>query len=265
MLDALMEASAEQAKRRQAATSESLLEAAIENAIEKNDPDPDKLGRALRKDAGISVIAEHKRRSPVTGKLSRGRHVFDVVSDYTRGKAAAISIVTEEASFEGNVTDLWEARESTGLPILQKDFISTSYQLHEARSFGADSVLLITAALDDRALQELTAEADGLRLGTVFEVHDREELDRALELGADVIGINNRNLDDFSVRLETTFELVGAVPDGVVTISESGIERPAQLKELELAGVDAVLVGESLMRAENPAKKIRELREKGLN
>ncbi len=208
---------------------------------------------------GLSLIAEFKRRSPSAGELKPGAGVAETVEAYERGGAAALSILTEERHFGGSVNDLRAAREASDLPILRKDFIVDGYQLYEAAASGADAVLLIVAGLDDERLEALYVEARGLDLDCLLEVHDEADLERALTVGADVIGINNRDLDDFSVDVETTVELLTDVPAGKTVVSESGYARRDQLDELERIGVDAVLVGETLMRAEDPEVQVREL------
>jgi indole-3-glycerol phosphate synthase len=208
---------------------------------------------------GLSLIAEFKRRSPSAGELRPGATVADTVRAYERGGAAALSILTEERHFGGSVEDLRAAREASDLPILRKDFIVDDYQLYEAAASGADAVLLIVAGLDDERLEGLYVEARKLDLDCLLEVHDEADLERALVIGADVIGINNRDLDDFSVDVETTVELLTDVPAGKTVVSESGYVRRDQLDELERIGVDAVLVGEALMRAADPEVQVREL------
>ncbi len=208
---------------------------------------------------GLSLIAEFKRRSPSAGELKPGAEVADTVRAYERGGAAALSILTEERHFGGSVEDLRAAREASDLPILRKDFIVDGYQLYEAAASGADAVLLIVAGLDDAKLEALYTEARELDLDCLLEVHDEADLERALVIGADVIGINNRDLDDFTVDVETTVELLTDVPAGKTVVSESGYERRDQLDELERIGVDAVLVGEALMRATDPEVQVREL------
>jgi indole-3-glycerol phosphate synthase len=208
---------------------------------------------------GLSLIAEFKRRSPSAGKLDRAAGVAETVRSYERGGAAALSILTEERQFGGSLHDLRATREASDLPILQKDFVIDRYQLYEAAANGADAVLLIVAALDDDALAALYAEARGLDLDCLVEVHNEGDLERALAIDADVIGINNRDLEDLSVDIETTVELLTDVPAGKAVVSESGYGRREQLDELERIGVDAVLIGEALMRAEDPEVLIREL------
>jgi indole-3-glycerol phosphate synthase len=209
---------------------------------------------------GVAVIAEHKRRSPSAGEIRAGATVADVVLAYERGGAAAISILTEGKHFGGSLDDLRDARAVSALPILRKDFIVDAYQLYESAAAGADAILLIVAALDARALAQLHREARTLDLDVLVEVHDEEELGCALEvLDADVIGINNRDLGDFSVDVERTFELLSDIPAGKTVVSESGFHSREQLDALERVGVDGVLIGESLMRASDPEAALRAL------
>jgi indole-3-glycerol phosphate synthase len=209
---------------------------------------------------GVSVIAEHKRRSPSAGTIREGATVADVVLAYEHGGAAALSILTEAKHFGGSLDDLREARAASALPILRKDFIVDVYQLYESAAAGADAILLIVAALDARSLAGLYAEARTLDLDVLVEVHDEDELECALEqIDADVIGINNRNLADFSVDIERTFELLADIPAGKTVVSESGFHSRDQLDALERVGVDGVLVGESLMRAPDPEAALRAL------
>jgi len=208
---------------------------------------------------GISVIAEHKRRSPSAGAIREGATVAEIVCAYERAGAAALSILTEGPHFGGSLDDLREARAATRLPILRKDFVVDHYQLFESAAVGADAILLIVAALGPRQLQRLHQEALALDLDVLVEVHDAEELEVALELDADVIGINNRDLTDFTVDVARTFELLSDIPAGKTVVSESGIGARDQLDELERVGVDAVLVGEALMRADDVEAACRAL------
>jgi indole-3-glycerol phosphate synthase len=208
---------------------------------------------------GTSLIAEHKRRSPSAGVIRDGASVTDVVQAYERGGAAAISVLTEETHFGGSLEDLYEARRATGLPILRKDFSVDLYQLYEAKVAGADAILLVVGSLRREDLERLHAEAQALDLDAIVEVHDEEELDCALELDVDVIGINNRNLADFTVDIQTTVDLLAAIPTGKTVVSESGIRTRGEIEELERVGVDAVLIGETLMRAPDPEAAVREL------
>jgi indole-3-glycerol phosphate synthase len=212
---------------------------------------------------GISVIAEHKRRSPSAGAIREGATVAEVVTAYERGGAAALSVLTERQHFGGSLEDLRQAKLATGLPILRKDFVVDHYQVYESAAVGADAILLIVAALEPRELERLHAEALALDLDVLVEVHDEQELEVALELDADVIGINNRDLTDFSVDLQRTFELLSDIPAGKTVVSESGIATRDQLDELERVGVDAVLVGEALMRADDVEGACRALTGQG--
>ena len=208
---------------------------------------------------GTSLVAEHKRRSPSAGTIREGASLRDVIVAYEQGGAAALSILTEGPHFGGSLADLEEARAASSLPILRKDFTVDAYQLYEAKAAGADAVLLVVAALEHDELAELYAEARALDLDALVEVHREDELEAALEIDADVIGINNRDLEDFTVDLQRTFDLLHDVPAGKTVLSESGITRRDQVEDLESVGVDAVLVGEALMRASDPETAVREL------
>jgi indole-3-glycerol phosphate synthase len=209
---------------------------------------------------GISVIAEHKRRSPSAGEIRAGSTVTEIVEAYERGGAAALSILTEQRHNGGSLEDLREALAASALPILRKDFIVDPYQVYESAVAGADAILLIVAALDEDDLGLLYREAEGLDLDVLVEVHDEDELERALEVvDADVIGINNRDLVDFSVDVERTYELLSDVPAGKTVVSESGFHTREQLDDLERVGVDAVLIGEALMRAPDVEAACHEL------
>jgi indole-3-glycerol phosphate synthase len=208
---------------------------------------------------GMSVIAEFKRRSPSAGALRDAPDLEEIVTAYERGGASALSVLTEGPNFGGSLEDLRAARAMCGLPILRKDFVVDPYQLLEARAAGADAVLLIVSALGAADLTDLHEAAIALGLDVLVEVHDRGEIDRALAAGARMIGVNNRDLRDFSVDLARTSSLRSSIPAGIAVVSESGIARAEQLHSLEREGVDAVLVGELLMRAPEPARALREL------
>ena len=208
---------------------------------------------------GIAVIAEFKRRSPSAGALREAPDLHGLVAAYERGGASALSVLTEGRHFDGTLDDLRAARAACGLPVLRKDFVIDEYQLYEARVARADAVLLIVAALEPERLRALYERAGTLGLDVLVEVHDREELEVALALEAELIGINNRDLRDFSVDVERTERLMGEIPAGVTVVSESGIARAEQLSRLEGAGVAAVLVGETLMRSADPEAALRTL------
>jgi indole-3-glycerol phosphate synthase len=209
---------------------------------------------------GIGVIAEFKRRSPSAGALHDAPDLEKIVGAYERGGAVAASILTEEPNFGGSLEDLRLARRSSSLPLLRKDFVVDRYQLLEARAAGADAVLLIVAALTDREFASLHAAAAELGLDVLVEVHDEQELERAAAHAPEMIGVNNRDLRDFSVDVGRTERLMELMPPGTLVVSESGISEPGQLEALERQGVDAVLVGERLMRSQDPAAALASLR-----
>jgi indole-3-glycerol phosphate synthase len=208
---------------------------------------------------GTSVIAEYKRRSPSAGTIREGAGVAGMVRAYERGGAAALSVLTEEDHFAGSLGDLHEAHQTSDLPILRKDFTVDPYQVFEAKATGGDAVLLVVGALEPAELATLHGLARDLEMDALVEVHDEEELEAALAIDAGTIGINNRDLADFSVDLARTFDLLTDVPAGKIVVSESGIATREQVEELEQVGVDAVLVGETLMRAPDPEAAVREL------
>ena len=199
---------------------------------------------------GMSVIAEHKRRSPSAGTIRAGLTLTAVVQAYDRGGAAAVSILTNHPHFGGSLDDLRTARELTALPILRKDFIIDPYQIAEACAAGADAILLIAAAVSPRVLSSLHAYALDLQLTPLVEVHGERELEVAMEVGARIVGINNRDLTTLRVDRRRTFELLPRVLGAALVVAESGFSRRAELDELSAAGVDGVLVGEALMRSE---------------
>jgi indole-3-glycerol phosphate synthase len=208
---------------------------------------------------GTSLIAEHKRRSPSAGPIREDLNLEGVVAAYERGGAAALSVLTEGPNFGGSLDDLRRARAVSSLPILRKDFIVDPYQVHESFAAGADAILLIVAALSDVELSQLHEEARALGLAALVEVHDPDELDRALAAGARLIGINNRDLTTLEVDIDRTFELRERVPAGMPVVAESGFSRRGQLDALEAAGVDAVLIGEALMRSPDIEAAVRGL------
>jgi indole-3-glycerol phosphate synthase len=215
--------------------------------------------RAALAAPGLSVIAEHKRRSPSAGAIREDAQLDGVVQAYERAGAAALSVLTEESRFGGRLEDLAAARDASHLPILRKDFTVEDYQVHEALAAGADAVLLIVAALDPDTLAELHQLAEMLELAALVEVHDATELETAREIGATIIGINNRDLTTLEVDVERTFELLGGMPEEALVVAESGFRERAELERLVEAGVDAVLVGEALMRAPDIEAACREL------
>jgi indole-3-glycerol phosphate synthase len=256
VLDRIVGDTRDEVKRRRKALPLAELEALLHRRGDAEASRP--FSEALTR-PGISLIAEHKRRSPSAGAIREGSSVIEVVQAYERGGAAALSVLTEPFHFDGSLDDLRAARAATALPVLRKDFIVDPYQLYEAAAAGADAILLIVAALEPAELGDLLHEAGALDLDALVEVHDERELEVALEVEADVLGINNRDLDDFSVDIERTFDLLSDVPAGKTVVSESGFTHREQLDELERVGVDAVLIGETLMRAPDIELATREL------
>lgn len=209
------------------------------------------------------VIAEFKRRSPSAGILRPGATLPEMVGAYGRGGAAAISVLTEGPHFGGSLEDLAQARACSELPLLCKDFIIDEYQLYEAQAAGADGVLLIVAALELTALERLLEGAHALGLDALVEVHDHAELEIAGGVGAELVGINNRDLHDFSVDVGRTVELMEDVRPAMTVVSESGISSREQIQALQDLGVSAVLVGESLMRSPDPEATLAGLTQAG--
>jgi indole-3-glycerol phosphate synthase len=236
VLDRIVEATRDEVERRREITPLAELEAALGGR-----PDSRPFQEALTR-PGISLIAEHKRRSPSAGVIREGAELAAIVQAYERGGAAALSILTEPFHFGGSLDDLRAGRAATNLPVLRKDFIVDPYQV-----------------LEPDALGELAREAWALDLDVLVEVHDEDELEAALDVEAEVIGINNRDLGDFSVDIERTYELLSDVPTGKTVVSESGFSTREQLDELDRVGVDAVLIGETLMRAPDLEAACREL------
>lgn len=208
---------------------------------------------------GVSLIAEVKRASPSRGPILPDARVTDLVRAYEGAGAAACSILTEPDFFGGSLADLREARSACSLPLLRKDFIVDEYQLVEARLAGADAALLIVAALDAEELADLLQFSHELGLDCLVEVHEEDEVQVAVEAGAEIVGVNNRNLKSLEVDPDTALRLLPDIPAGTVVVAESGIKDPADVKRLGQAGVDAILVGEALMSAPDPAEAVRVL------
>ena len=206
-----------------------------------------------------AVIAELKKASPSKGVLREDFDPDTIARDYAAGGAAALSVLTDEAFFQGADRHLVEARSASGLPVLRKDFTIDAYQVYEARALGADCILLIVAALGDAQLNELAALAAHLGLDVLVEVHDAVELERAAHLESLLLGINNRNLRTFETTLDTTLDLLDRVPASRTVITESGIHTRDDVARMRAAGVHGFLVGEAFMRAERPGARLREL------
>jgi indole-3-glycerol phosphate synthase len=217
------------------------------------------LSAALQND-GINIIAEFKRRSPSKGVIRADVEVSDMTKAYQSGGAAAISVLTEHDFFAGSLADLRAVKTSVDLPVLRKDFVFDPYQVYESVAAGADAILLIVAALEDRELESLRRLGEELGIDALVEVHNSEEMDRAVSCGAKLIGVNNRDLRTFEVSLETSLELVARAPRGALLVSESGLNDAAELRRLREHGFDGFLIGESLMRARDPERALRDLR-----
>ena len=220
---------------------------------------PRPFAAALARAGRVNVIAEHKRRSPSRGAIRMDLAPAEVARGYERAGAAAISVLTDEPFFGGRLEHLVEARAATRLPVLRKDFVVDPWQVWETRAAGADAVLLIVAVLGDDELSQLLTLAAEVGLDALVEVHDRDELDRALGAGSRVVGVNNRNLKTMEVSLATAFSLCPAIPDGVVRVAESGIRTGEDVRRLREAGFDAFLIGERLMSDPDPGHALLSL------
>jgi len=206
-----------------------------------------------------AVIAEVKKASPSKGVLRENFDPATIARSYAAHGAACLSVLTDEQFFQGHADYLQQAREASGLPVLRKDFMIDPYQVHEARAMGADCILLIVAALDDKRMIELEAIAHSLGMAVLVEVHDASELERALRLETPLLGINNRNLRTFETRLESTLDLLPVIPQGKLVVTESGILVRDDVQRMRAASVHAFLVGEAFMRANDPGAALGEL------
>jgi indole-3-glycerol phosphate synthase len=215
---------------------------------------------ALQRARGPAIVAEIKRASPSLGLIARNFDPAVVAANYEVAGADAISVLTEADHFLGDLAYLDVARSNSTRPILRKDFLFAPYQIVQAAAYGADAVLLIVAGLSDDALRELTAEATRFRLDTLVEVHDQEELERALTIGASVVGINNRDLRTFETDLGVTEHLLPMVPRGTLVISESGMHQPEDAARLFSKGARGFLIGEALMRSDDPSDFMERLK-----
>jgi indole-3-glycerol phosphate synthase len=222
-------------------------------------PRGDAFASAIAMRDRVNVIAECKRRSPSKGVLSHDYQPARIARGYEAAGAAAVSVLTEPQFFGGSIDHLREVRAEVSLPLLRKDFIVDEYQLLEARAAGADAVLLITAALDDHALKDLIWRAGALGLAALVEVHNAWDLERAIDAGAAIIGINNRDLRTQGVDLETTTRLIRLIPEGIVAVAESGIESPDTLARMRRCGCAAVLIGGYLMSNPDPGRALGDL------
>jgi indole-3-glycerol phosphate synthase len=234
-----------------------LPEAALKFAVDKANPPRDFAGALAR--SGLNVIAELKKASPSLGRIREQYEPSVLAESLERAGAAALSVLTEEEFFLGSLADLKAASKSTSIPILRKDFIVDPWQVLEARAAAADSFLLIAAVLDDQTLRELIVLGELMNMHPLVEVHSGEELNRALAAQAKIIGVNNRDLRDFSVRIETSLDLIEKIPDECIAVSESGLHSHETLQRLRGAGFDAFLIGEHLMTSPHPAAALARL------
>jgi len=250
--DILVDVRADLAARQRATPLEQLKLAATKTTS------PRDVISALRRQ-GVAVIAEVKRSSPSKGALAAIADPAALAADYEAGGAAVISVLTEGRRFGGSLDDLAAVREAVGVPVLRKDFVVNSYQLWKARAYGADLILLIVAALEQNALVSLVERASSIGLMPLVEVHSQAELSRALDAGAQVIGVNARNLATLEVDRSIFARLAPRIPDEVIKIAESGVRGPHDLLAYAAAGADAVLVGESLVIGKDPRTAVADL------
>lgn len=253
VLDRIVEKRRESISHRKRVLPEVALKLAVEKAAPPRDF-PDALTRAE-----FNIIAELKKASPSRGLIRQTYAPAALAPLVERAGAAALSVLTEEDFFLGSLADLKAARKSVQIPVLRKDFIVDPWQVWESRAAGADTFLLIVAVLDQDSLRELLALGRALKMEPLVEVHSRAELDRAISAGALIVGVNNRDLRDLSVRVETSLELIASIPDDCIAVSESGLRSHDDLARLRRAGFDAFLIGERLMDAADPAEPLRAL------
>lgn len=203
------------------------------------------------------IIAEFKRASPSKGIINDRSSVKDVVRGYEQAGASAISVLTDADFFRGSLQDLTEARDAVSIPVLRKEFIIDRYQIAEAKAYGADVILLIAAVLSPKEIKDLSSYAKELGLSVLLEVHDKEELERSIFETIDAIGVNNRNLKDFTVSIQHSLDLVNLIPDSFIKVSESGLSNPESIIELKNAGYQAFLIGENFMKTDYPEEAIK--------
>jgi indole-3-glycerol phosphate synthase len=234
-------------------------DAVLEARASRRQPQPGRFRAALSVPQRVNIIAECKRRSPSRGVLRAAYDPVVLATGFEQAGAAALSILTEPTFFDGSLDHLAAVREAVRLPLLRKDFIIDSYQLLEARAHGADAVLLIAAVLGDRQLRTLLGTARAFGLEALVEAHDEAEVERALEAGAEIIGVNNRNLRTLDVDVQVSELAAARIPSTVVAVSESGLKTPADVTRLQALGYRAFLIGERLMTAADPAAALSHL------
>ena len=255
LLGAIVAATRKRVESRRAGEAQAALESRAASYAPRGDAFRDAVARTDR----LNVIAECKRRSPSRGVLRRDYDPLAIAQAYERAGAVALSVLTEPAFFDGALEHLEAVRGAVQLPLLRKDFIVEEYQLFEAIAAGADAVLLIVAALTDSELIRFQRRAHALGLATVVEVHTAEELDRALAAGAEIIGVNNRDLRTLEVDVQASEALAGRIPKDVVAVSESGLKSGEDLQRMRALGYNAFLIGERLMTAADPGAVLREM------
>jgi len=253
MLDRIVADKKEEVKQRKKAVPVSELEARIARRAKTLD-----FAAVLKRD-DVSLIAEVKKASPSRGIFRQDFNPLKLAKTYADNGASAISVLTEEKYFQGSIDHLTKIREEVQVPLLRKDFILDPYQVYESRAYGADALLLITAILGRGQLNELLKLSRELGLGCLVEVHNESEVEKALRSGAQIIGVNNRDLMTFNIDISTTQRLRPLIPQGKIVVSESGISRRSDIENLKKWGVDAALVGEALLTAGDIAAKMREL------
>jgi indole-3-glycerol phosphate synthase len=225
-------------------------------ALKRNDFRPFRVN--LFQPGVTTIIAEIKKASPSVGVIVENFNPVDIAREYERGGAMALSILTDEKFFQGKLEYIKDVRQQVMLPVLRKDFIISELQVYETVIAGADAILLIVAALEDAQMKKLFDLSKLMQLDVLVEVHNMREMDRALDLGADIIGINNRNLKTFEVSLETTTELAPEIPQDCLAVTESGIKSLEDIRYCKMQGIDCFLIGETLMRSGDPAKCLQE-------
>ena len=231
----------------------------MKDRAEKTEFMPRAFKRAISEPEGISVIAEIKKASPSAGVIAGDFNPVSIAVEYGKAGADAVSVLTEEDFFLGSTRILHKVRNVFPGPVLAKDFFIDEYQIYEARTHGADCILLIVKIVDEKTLNDFSEIARNLGMDCIVEIHDESGMDKAVRSGAEIIGINNRNLENFSVDLKTTERLCKLVPAGRAVISESGIKNRSDVEYLSSLGIDAILIGETLMRCGNISAKLREL------
>lgn len=247
------------AKQRMAVRESQVSFEEIKQRAQAATPAKDVVEALTRGSGAVSIIAEIKRASPSKGHLASIPDPAELASIYEAGGAAMVSVLTEELRFNGSLEDLASVRQTIDIPVLRKDFIVTPYQVHEARAYGADAVLLIVAALEQTALVSLVERVTSLGMTPLVETHSRLEVFRALDAGARVIGVNARNLKNFHVDNHLVEEIIDAIPADVVAVAESGVSSAEDVMDYAMAGADAVLIGEALVTASSPSDQIREM------